>query len=59
MTKFKPFEDEIFVGVRKTKKEAFETLRETFPFMRGNIENNNLVSDVYPTWLLSIKEIVI
>lgn len=57
MTKFKPFEDEIFVGVKKTKKEAFQALREIFPFMRGSIEIGNLTSDTYPTWLLSIKEI--
>ena len=57
MTKFKLFEDEIFVGVKRTKKEAFKTLREIFPFMRGNIEDNNLVSDAHSTWFLTIKEI--
>ena len=57
MTKFKPFEKEEYVDVKKSEKEALKAFRAIFPHMRGNIADDNLSSDAENTYLLSIKEV--
>lgn len=56
MTKFKPFCEEEYVGVKKSQKEALKALREIFPHMRGKAENHSLSSDQNNTYLLAIHE---
>ena len=43
--KYKPFEEEQLVGIAKTKKGVMKILRREFPYMRGSLAENNLVSD--------------
>lgn len=54
--KYKPFEEEQLVGIAKTKKGAMKILRREFPYMRGSLGKNNLVSDSEMSFLLGIKE---
>lgn len=54
--KFKPFEKEQLVGIAKTQKGALAILKREFPYMRGKIENVNLVSDANHTYLLDVRE---
>lgn len=56
MTKFKPFEKEEYVGVKKSQEEALKAFREMFPHMRGNVEDNSLSSDKNNTYFLAIHE---
>lgn len=56
MTKFKPFCNEEYVGVKKSKEEALKALRKMFPNMRGKVEDRTLESDAKHTYLLDIHE---
>lgn len=54
MTKAVPLGPEIYVGVKKTRKEALKTFRELFPHMRE--KSGGMVSDSSNTFLLFIHE---
>lgn len=54
MTQAEPFQKEVYVGVKKSKKEAENELRKKYPNMRNVGES--YVSDKNNTYLLFIHE---
>lgn len=53
--KYKPFGEEEFVGIGKTKKKALGILKREFPYMRNM--NDSLVSDKSCEYLLEVREV--
>lgn len=45
MTKANLFQPEVYVGVKKSKKEATKTLRDLYPHMKSDDSGNSFVSD--------------
>lgn len=60
VTKAKPLQSEIYIGVKKTLKDAEKLLRSEFPHMRkteDSISNqHNYASDKDSLWLLFVHE---
>lgn len=56
MTKAKPFNEEIFVDIKATRKEAESEFKKKFPHMRVDKATGDMASDKEITWLLFIHE---
>lgn len=56
MTKSKPFRDEIYLGVRSSKKAAEKALREKFPYMKKDGDHAFFITVDGKTEILFIHE---
>lgn len=56
MTKAELFKPEVYVGVKKSKKEATKELRDRYPHMRQDRNDMTFVSDASNSLLLFIHE---
>lgn len=54
MLKYRPLGNEVYIGIRKNRKEAEKCLRQLFPHMR--VMNDTLVSDANGTYVLEVRE---
>ena len=54
MLKYRPLGNEVYIGIKKNRKEAEKCLRQLFPHMR--IMNDTLVSDANGTYVLEVRE---
>lgn len=54
MLKYRPLGNEVYIGIKKNRKEAEKCLRQLFPHMR--VMNNTLVSDANGTYVLEVRE---
>lgn len=54
MLKYRPFGNEVYIGIKKNRKEAEKCLRQLFPHMR--VMNDTLVSDTNGTYVLEVRE---
>lgn len=54
MLKYRPLGNEVYIGIKKNRKEAEKCLRQLFPHMR--IMNDTLVSDANGTCVLEVRE---
>ena len=56
MTKAELFQPEVYVGVKKSKKEAEKELRTKYPHMKSDDSGKSYVSDASNSLLLFIHE---
>lgn len=56
MTKAELFKSEVYVGVKKTRKEAEKALRFEYPHMKSNDNGRSYVADASNSLLLFIHE---
>lgn len=54
MLKYRPLGNEVYIGIKKNRKEAEKCLRQLFPHMR--VMNDTLVSDTNGTYVLEVRE---
>lgn len=54
MLKYRPLGNEVYIGIKKNRKEAEKCLRQLFPHMR--VMNDTLVSDANGTYVLEVRE---
>lgn len=54
MLKYRPLGNEVYIGIKKNRKEAEKCLRQLFPHMR--VMNNTLISDANGTYVLEVRE---
>ena len=54
MLKYWPLGNEVYIGIKKNRKEAEKCLRQLFPHIR--VMNNTLVSDANGTYVLEVRE---
>ena len=54
MLKYRPLGNEVYIGIKKNRKDAEKCLRQLFPHMR--VMNDTLVSDTNGTYVLEVRE---
>ena len=54
MLKYRPLGNEVYIGIKKNRKDAEKCLRQLFPHMR--VMNDTLVSDANGTYVLEVRE---
>ena len=54
MLKYRPLGNEVYIGIKKSRKDAEKCLRQLFPHMR--VMDDTLVSDANGAYILEVRE---